>query len=164
MEQGKIKRSGIYFDSEPIKDSENAVLSGGVYNIKNEIKNEIESIIEEFLKDIKIDFLNNFILSDWEDVTLPLTRADAELHPCNYDGFYIINKDETYDTLVYTLINNEVKMIIDDTSQSQNDRVTVSIVLPFRKGDIIWVSRNATSYHNIPNRVAYYKLRDYSNR
>lgn len=48
-EKGKVKKSGIYFDTKPIEKSENAVLSGGIFNSIKNITDTIESMEEQII-------------------------------------------------------------------------------------------------------------------
>ena len=103
------------------------------------------------------------VLSDLEDITLPNSQANAIT--MGYDGVLVSsvesNQGSTHKLNISQDGGTTWKSIVID--QNYSDSAGGSATLNFNKGDMIYYSVNATALP-IVSYVAYYKLRDYSNR
>ena len=104
---------------------------------------DIEVVTPEYIR-------NQNILSDWEDITISTSSSSPTVMP--YDGFIYSHTGHT--AVLY--INTTPFTMASHDNVSGNSACMVAV----RKGDKVYINRSRNSIE----RVAYYKLRDYTGR
>lgn len=106
-------------------------------------ESDIEVVTPEYIR-------NQNILSDWEDITISTSKSSPTVMP--YDGF------------IYSFTGHTVVLYINTTPFSISNHTNISgngaCMVAVRKGDKVYVSKDSES----TEKVAYYKLRDYTGR
>lgn len=96
---------------------------------------------------------NQNILSDWEDITISTSSSSPTVMP--YDGF------------IYSATNYAVNLYINTEKFPISDHVDApgggACMVAVRKGDKVYIGRDSRD-KDLIERVAYYKLRDYTGR
>lgn len=106
-------------------------------------ESDIEVVTPEYIR-------NQNILSDWEDITISTSASSRTVMP--YDGFIYLSTGHT----AVLHINTTPFWISNHSNVSGNGACMVA----FRKGDKVYIDIDKD-----PNeKVAYYKLRDYTGR
>ena len=102
------------------------------------------------------DFVNNCELSDFEDITISTSASSPTEMP--YDGYIYLSGSTDTNVGVSRLYVNDIKVAQFESS----GWVSNYLYTNFKKGDKIYTSgwRSLTT----PQKVRYYKKRDYSNR
>lgn len=95
---------------------------------------------------------NQNILSEYEDITISTSSSSPTVMP--YDGFIYLGTGKN----VELYINTTHFFITDHTSISGSGACMVAV----RKGDRVYINHNGSG--NLIEKVAYYKLRDYTGR
>ena len=115
--------------------------------ISNMTKSDASALLAQMAQHIR----NQNILSDYEDITISTDSANPTV--MQYDGFIYIS------TLYL------VDLYINTTSFNISDHRTIAgggaCMIAVRKGDRVYIYSNETK---VTERVAYYKLRDYTGR
>lgn len=104
---------------------------------------DVEVVTPEYIR-------NQNILSDWEDTTISTSSSSPTVMP--YDGFIYSSTRH----IVYLYINT----LRFEISDHENTPGGGACMVAVRKGDRVYIDRNRDSIE----RVAYYKLRDYTGR
>lgn len=104
---------------------------------------DVEVVTPEYIR-------NQNILSDWEDITISTSSSSPTVMP--YDGF------------IYSFTSHNVELYINTTPFIISNHNTISgngaCMIAVRKGDRVYINSDSES----TERVAYYKLRDYTGR
>lgn len=104
---------------------------------------DIEVVTPEYIR-------NQNILSDWEDITISTCSSSPTVMP--YDGFIY---SHTGHTVVLYINTTPFTMTSHDNAPGNS-----ACMIVVRKGDKVYIHRSSGSIE----RVAYYKLRDYTGR
>ena len=106
---------------------------------------DIEVVTPEYIR-------NQNILSDWEDITISTNSSSPTVMP--YDGF------------IYSHTGYNVVLYINTTPFTTGDYSNISgsgsCMVAVRKGDRVYIKRDQDK--SSIEKVAYYKLRDYTGR
>lgn len=130
-------------------------IQGTSYIIKA-VSGATVEVAGDLFAEMKAYMQNQNVLSDWEDS--PITTANTG-YTMEYDGILIVQKTSNQDTVV--TVNGSKLM---ESTGASSITMSFTLTVPFKKGDVISLNRIVTSYSSISNKIAYYKLRDYSGR
>lgn len=104
------------------------------------------------------DFVNNCELSEWEQISVSTNSSNPTV--MTYDGFLIIRSPTASGADIY--VNGVLISKAVHTGYGGSLYEGSSATIPVKKNDEIY--KIAGAGDTLPSFVAYYKLRDYSNR
>ena len=97
-------------------------------------------------------------MSDWEQISLSTNSSNPTVMP--YDGFLIVRSPTGSGAYIY--VNGVLISMAVHSGYGGTTYEGSSITIPVKKNDEIYKFSGAGD--TTPSFVAYYKLRDYSNR
>ena len=138
-----------------------------VYDSQQDAESDLANLAEGQIVGTKegkfdIDEMKNYIrkqnvLSDWESITISTNSNNPTVF--DKDGFLLIA--DVKDNKVH--INNEFEVWLGRSQPSGVYNVSNSVTIPVKIGDQIYIN-TALSSSEGTSKIAYYKLRDYSDR
>lgn len=114
----------------------------------------LRGIFETFLQRYK----NDMVLSEWEEITISTDPNNPTV--MQYDGFLVIRSPVYSGANIY--VNGVYVITTTHSSYGNSVYEGTSATLPIKKNDRIYKTVGAGN--TTPSYVAYYKLRDYTNR
>ena len=136
------------YDTEADAEADFANIAEGQLYATKEDKFDVD--------DMKQYIRNQNILSDWENITLSTNSNNPTVF--DKDGFLLI--EDVKDNKIH--INNEFEVWLGRSQPSGVYNTSNSVTIPVKIGDQIYI--NTTVSGEGVSKVAYYKLRDYSDR
>lgn len=132
-------------------------------DLANLEENQIVATNEMVISDSEKAYIRNQnLLSDWEDITIPVGSANAIT--MDYDGFLtgFINASNngTVYAVYYIIDQNGVEG--KDANNAAYLQYSGGVTVVFKKGDKIY--KTASQGSNFAEKVRYYKQRDYTGR